>query len=546
VNGDRSGPAVNSCHSPYAKATAISLAAATLLACNGQSADSIANQPDTNAAQTSIEQITSEPDRTPRVVGGTEVDHNKYPWMAAVMQRNAGSPSDGQFCGGSLIAGQWVLTAAHCIEDTRAGRVSVLLGQRNLAGGSGASGSGETINVSRIIIHPDYARQGYPDLALLELANSSNAQPITLPSRNNPVPNAGESATVTGWGQISETGPATNELRESTMPVVGHDQCNSAYNGEIVEDAMVCAGTTSGDKDSCYGDSGGPLFVKRGPTYVQAGVVSFGEECGLANVPGVYARVSSYHDWISAYAPVTTYSGSSETGSGGDTSDNGDTDTDAGTDTDTGADTDTDTGSDTGNDNGESSTDNESVTDTNGVISTDCSGLTCSFTANTSGIDFYWEFGDGYGDEGQSVSHEFDYAGDYEIYLGVITNTGDYAEHLTTVTVDAPETAATASETFNGRLRGWGDQADLPENGDTLQLATGNLTATLSVPGNRRFMLFFDRYDADTGDWIEQKRVRSRRGEATIEMAIEAGEYGFTVLSLGRGGKYELVVNVEP
>jgi len=106
-------------HSPYAKATAISLAAATLLACNGQSADSIANQPDTNAAQTSIEQITSEPNRTPRVVGGTEVDHNKYPWMAAVMQRNAGSPSDGQFCGGSLIAGQWVLTAAHCIEDTQ-------------------------------------------------------------------------------------------------------------------------------------------------------------------------------------------------------------------------------------------------------------------------------------------------------------------------------------------------------------------------------------------------------------------------------------------
>ncbi len=509
-----------------ARASTVSVGALLLLACNGQSADEASIQP----AFTSVEQITALPDRTPRVVGGDSVDDNRYPWMVAVMERNAGNASDGQFCGGSLIADRWVLTAAHCIEDTRAGRVSVLIGQRNLN-----ESGGNTINVNRIIAHPDYARLGYPDLALLELSDASGTQPIALPSRNNPVPTPGEAATVTGWGQISENGPATNELRESTMPIVAHQQCNQAYNGDIVEDAMVCAGTASGDKDSCYGDSGGPLFVKRGQSYVQAGVVSFGEACGLANVPGVYARVSSYHDWIAAYAPVTAFDGASDNDpdDSGDESDNG-SDSEADNGTGTGTDTNTDTG----------------VTTQNGITA-NCDGLMCSFSTSISGLDYFWDFADGYGDEGQSVSHQFDEAGDYEIYLGVIANNGDYTEHLLTVTVkdtnaQTSDSQSATSEAFSGKLNGWGDQADLPQDRETLRLPAGQLTATLTVPTNRRFIVFLDRFDRDTGEWTEQHRVRTQRGQADFDMRIDAGEYGLTVLSLGRGGNYDLLLDVTP
>jgi len=157
--------------------------------------------------------------------------------------------------------------------------VNVLLGQRNLA-----YAGGETINVSRIIQHPDYQTSGYPDLALVKLVRPSAAKTILLPTRENPIGAFGETMTVLGWGQVSENGPATNELMQASLSVVGHNWCNRAYGGAIIKDAMLCAGTNDGSMDSCYGDSGGPLFVQRGQSTVQAGVVSFGDRSCLVNV----------------------------------------------------------------------------------------------------------------------------------------------------------------------------------------------------------------------------------------------------------------------
>ncbi len=277
----------------------------TLSACGGSSSPDAAvpqSSATTTSATTTAPSIAQRPDRVPLVVGGSVVEHSRYPWMTALVNANEPDASQAQFCGGSLIAANWVLTAAHCVEDMQAADTAVLLGQRDLS-----VGNGERINVQRLIVHPDYASQGYPDIALLQLAEDSSAPVITLPSQNNLAPNDGEMATVTGWGQVSENGPYSDDLRETTMAVVAHDTCNRAYDNELNREAMVCAGSPSGDRDSCYGDSGGPLFVKRNSEYVQAGIVSFGEACGLAGVPGVYARVSSYYDWISAYAPVTAY-----------------------------------------------------------------------------------------------------------------------------------------------------------------------------------------------------------------------------------------------
>ncbi len=308
--------------------TALSLA---LSACGGTTSPDASQQ--ANSGTTIVSSGAAQrPDRIPLVVGGSVVAASNYPWMTALVNADDQDASTAQFCGGSLIAPDWVLTAAHCLEDMQAADTDVLLGQSDLN-----QNNGERIGVDRIIMHPDYASQGFPDLALLQLSGSSSAPVISLPSRNNPAPNDGELATVTGWGQISETGPASTQLRETTMPVVDHNTCNQAYDDDIDQDSMVCAGSPSGDRDSCYGDSGGPLFVQRNAEFVQAGVVSFGEACGLAGVPGVYARVASYYDWISGYAPVKAYSpgvgsGSANgtAGSNGENTDNNSTNAGAG------------------------------------------------------------------------------------------------------------------------------------------------------------------------------------------------------------------------
>ncbi len=482
----------------------LAVATLSLAACGGQGADS-------TTAENAVTDFERLPERQIRVVGGEEVTGNQYPWMAAILERGTNA-SQGQFCGGSLISSRWILTAAHCFENDRgnldlaSNKVSVLLGRQDLT-----ENGGETINVSRILVHPDYRANGYPDIALLELNTASQAEPIQLPSRHHPVPNVGESATVTGWGQVSENGNATNELLETAMPVVGHQQCNTAYDGDIVEDAMVCAGTADGSGDSCYGDSGGPLFVSRNNEFIQAGIVSFGEACGLPGVPGVYTRVSSYHDWITAYTGVNSFDSSSSS------------DQDATT------------------------TQNPITQDS--AITASCDALQCTFSANSgNALDFYWDFGDGYGDEGASVTYQYDLPGTYTVVLGTIALDGDYTE--STISITAKRTTGGTEQydrnfDHNGRLNGWGDQIDLPIDQETLKFSAGRLDVQLSIRPDRRAMVYIDKYDPETGEWREVASKKSRRGESVIEIDIEAGEYGLTVLSLGRGTWYELSATVQ-
>ncbi len=230
------------------------------------------------------------------ITGKTEEPVGAQPWTVALVE-DGYDAKESQFCGGTLIAPQWVLTAAHCIEDTEAGETNVVIGRHQLS-----SNQGERIDVDRLIPHPQYGM--FHDIALIHLARpATTGQVIDLVTAvNEQLDDAPTTAHIAGWGLIPERGEEfyPDGLHGVDMPIVTQAKCEAAY-GDDVDSTVLCAGLEQGGADSCSGDSGGPLVVPNGGDWALAGVVSWGEGCGLPGKYGVYTRVASYDSWIAGY-----------------------------------------------------------------------------------------------------------------------------------------------------------------------------------------------------------------------------------------------------
>jgi trypsin len=227
------------------------------------------------------------------IVGGTAAANGAYPFMAALVDN-----TDFQFCGGSVIASTWVLTAAHCVSDGSAANLWVITGRNDLS----ASG-GQRIKVSTVYVNPSYDGNGH-DTALLKLQSATSSAPITLATAaNDGLETAGTDVRVTGWGDMYGAMGllATNQLREVDLKVVSDSECGQTNLGFDAATG-VCAAALL--KDSCQGDSGGPLFSVAGR--IQIGVVSYGQGCGLPKFPGVYSEVNNgqIRSWITSVSGV--------------------------------------------------------------------------------------------------------------------------------------------------------------------------------------------------------------------------------------------------
>ena len=216
-----------------------------------------------------------------RIVNGTDAELGAYPWMVT---------ADG--CGGTLVEANWVLTAAHCVDGLFVGQDLGIGGVSLDAMSRGEQGEWRAI--AEIVPHPYYnSNSMVNDFALVRLDSPSTQQPIELDLGDNL---AGTDALVIGWGRLSDSGWATpDHLQEAIVPVMEQDTCSSMYPGDIYE-SMICAGYAEGGIDSCQGDSGGPLVST--VTGELIGVVSWGHGCAQESAPGVYARVSTAHDWL--------------------------------------------------------------------------------------------------------------------------------------------------------------------------------------------------------------------------------------------------------
>jgi PKD repeat protein len=227
---------------------------------------------------------------TTKIVGGNQTTPNSRPYQVALLMNGR------QGCGGTLIGAQWVLTAAHCLDNASTSSLTVRVGAHSIR-----ANDGETIRVSQIITHQNWRgasgiQSGY-DIGVLRLASpaSSSITPASLPTQaiGDQIAGVGQYVTVSGWGLTYNQGSPSDTLREVALPVLSNSSCSSEL-GSNVGNGVICGGGPNGTS-ACNGDSGGPFAAKSNGKFYSIGTVSWGKGCVGATA---FTRTTAYLDWI--------------------------------------------------------------------------------------------------------------------------------------------------------------------------------------------------------------------------------------------------------
>jgi hypothetical protein len=239
------------------------------------------------------------PSSTPRIFGGQPASPGEYPFMAFV-EVTVQEPFGRQavfLCGGSLVAARYVVTAGHCVEGDVL-RVDVGLGMTGVAGGFAALPAANQFPNATVLRNPAYTSGGTTgtptnDAAVLRLPRpATGLAQLRLPRPADAALWApGVNATAIGFG-TTETGSTSDTLLEVGLPIVSDADCQGVFGADLEPTTELCAGfRLPSGKDTCTGDSGGPLLAPDGfGGFVLAGATSFGDQnCGRTF--GVYAQV---------------------------------------------------------------------------------------------------------------------------------------------------------------------------------------------------------------------------------------------------------------
>ena len=248
-----------------------------------------------------------------RIFNGFDADPDRYPFMVVLRDY-----FQQYVCGGTLIAPDIVLSAAHCGESS--GVATVQIGRYDGSNDHEANVETLVVDPNASVRHPSYDSYTMEnDFYVIKLfGKSMNHSPIKINSADHVPFFEGSPLSVIGWGSTTvEQESFTSKLQEASVRYVSNKICEAAegtidfdddtvddrlevwetYEGGISDD-MLCAKGDGGD--ACWGDSGGPVFVKGDSVEsdLQIGITSWGYSCSDREFPGVYARVSNQFDWI--------------------------------------------------------------------------------------------------------------------------------------------------------------------------------------------------------------------------------------------------------
>jgi secreted trypsin-like serine protease len=222
------------------------------------------------------------------IIGGIESTH-PLPFTGSLNRPSDSPRPDGHVCGVTLIAPQWVVTAAHCARNDLEAQVGYPHDWTVRLGSTRTTSGGELFTVDKYVRRssgrlPEIFGK---DLALLKLSRPAKATPVPLVTA---APQPGTRARILGWGKTCDEGDPRcfpDKLREADTPVQSTSTCQ-------VSGSDLCIGALDGTVTPADMDSGGPALVRQGGRWALAGVVSGGG----APAPGIYTNVAAFRTWI--------------------------------------------------------------------------------------------------------------------------------------------------------------------------------------------------------------------------------------------------------